>query len=463
MALPSNQHPSSDTASRPNGERSLTGRIAHRASANIKELLTGGPSGSLRLASLARPSARVGRRGRVVSVVPAFPLFSETFIVDKALRLLDQGWDVQVVARRERATQWQYFPELRARADFRARIHVAPNVETTIASLKPDVVHFEFGMMAVGQMGGATRRPWKTVVSFRGIDASAHGLDDPTRYQDVWDHADLIHVESRDMWERVRQRGCPAYKPHVLIPAAADVDTFADVTRIYTGPIGSPYRPLRILSVGRLVWKKGHPDGVAAVAELVAQGIHCEYRIAGDSRDRGAVLFAIRDHGLEDQVTLLGALPRAAIKTQMLWADVLLHPSVSEGFGIAVIEAQAAGLPVVCTDAEGLPENVVDGTTGFVVPRRNPAAMAEKLATLARDSALRQRLGTAGRTRAQTHFRLEDQARQFDEVYRRLVDIRYRAQVLSDELMAEPSPQYAPDLERLFQLEQAYSDGHRHA
>ena len=64
-------------------------------------------------------------------------------------------------------------------------------------------------------------------------------------------------------------------------------------------------------------------------------------------------------------------------------ADVLLHPAVSEGFGNAVMEAQAVEVPVVCTDADGLRENVVDGVTGLVVPRRDASALAAALERLA--------------------------------------------------------------------------------
>ena len=75
------------------------------------------------------------------------------------------------------------------------------------------------------------------------------------------------------------------------------------------------------------------------------------------------------------------------------------------------------GIPVVCTDAGGLPENVVDGVTGFIVPRRDPAALAEKLAILAEDGALRHRMGAAGRKRVETHFRMEDQLDAFEDFY----------------------------------------------
>ena len=95
----------------------------------------------------------------------------------------------------------------------------------------------------------------------------------------------------------------------------------------------------------------------------------------------------------------------------MRGADMFLHPAVSEGFGNAVMEAQAAALPVVCTDADGLRENIADGETGFAVARRDPSALAAALARLAADRDLRRRMGEAGRSRVSEHF---DPARQVD-------------------------------------------------
>jgi len=101
----------------------------------------------------------------------------------------------------------------------------------------------------------------------------------------------------------------------------------------------------------------------------------------------------------------------------MAWADVFLHAAVSEGFCNAVLEAQAMELSVVCSDAGGLAENVSDGKSGYVTPRRCPEVVAEKLALLARDPKLRQRMGQAGRQRVMTEFGLEDQVAQFEALY----------------------------------------------
>jgi colanic acid/amylovoran biosynthesis glycosyltransferase len=78
----------------------------------------------------------------------------------------------------------------------------------------------------------------------------------------------------------------------------------------------------------------------------------------------------------------------------------------------------------VCSDADGLPENVADGESGFVVSRRDPWALAEKLAVLAGDPALRRRMGQAGRERVLRCFRLEQQLAAFERLYQEVLEIR---------------------------------------
>jgi glycosyltransferase involved in cell wall biosynthesis len=254
-------------------------------------------------------------------------------------------------------------------------------------------------------------------VSFRGADLNFAQLDEPDYYREVWEEADALHVLGNDLWTRALRRGCPPEKPHVLISPAIDTDKFAPGRRDASVVAGTPERPLRILSVGRLVWKKGHEYGLRAMKLLQDRGIHFECRIVGYGDYAEAVDLARRELGLEHVVHLLGGQLPSEVSTHMKWADVLLHAAVSEGFCNAVIEAQAMELPVVCTDADGLSENVADGETGFVVPRRDAWALASKLALVAGDPNLRRQLGEAGRRRVLKRFRRADQIDAFERFY----------------------------------------------
>lgn len=408
----------------------------------------------------------MGSLPRVVLVTNAFPSASETFIVSKFLGLLQKGWDVHVACSARQAEMWTLYPQAANCPDAQGRVHpgwrsnsrvgaallllpallwclvcnpsgtvkylrngwhrlgrrVFPRfyLDAHIIALRPALLHFEFGALAVGRMHLGDLLGTKIVVSFRGYDLNYVGLEEPGYYEEVWAQADAIHLLGRDLWARAQQRGCPPEKEHALIPPAIDASAFEpaeDSTEAEGATVGTPTRPLRILSVGRLAWIKGYTYALDAVRQLRGAGVECEYRIVGDGDYRQAVGYTVRDLEIEDRVVLVGSLPRAEIIAQMRWADVFLHAAVSEGFCNAVLEAQAMQLPVVCSDAGGLPENVVDGKTGFVVPRRDPQALAERLVRLAKDPALRRRMGRAGRKRVLQHFGVADQVEAFAHLY----------------------------------------------
>ena len=395
-------------------------------------------------------------RARIAIVVAVFPARSETFITSKALGLVAAGWDVRIVCQRLDATLFAELPPA-DRETLRGRISAAwPHrpkwfaamlapvamlrcmvrrpvatvrylarggtarqlyLDAELICLAPQLIHFEFGALAAGRMETPRRIGAGSVVSFRGYDLNVVGLDDPAHYADVWERADAIHVLGEHLWRRAQERGCPPGKLHALIPPAIDTAVFDPRARSDSDLAGTTDRPFRILSVGRLDWRKGYEFGLEAVRTLLDRGIHCEYRIAGAGEFHTATAYARYQLGLVNAATLLGSRAPAAVREEMEWADVMLHPAVSEGFCNAVLEAQAMRLPVVCTSAGGLPENVVDGETGIIAPPRDPRALADALAQLAGDGALRARMGAAGRARVLECFQLQDQVAAFGGLY----------------------------------------------
>ncbi len=316
---------------------------------------------------------------RVVLVVPSFPKLSESFIVRKVAGLLGCGIDVHVVCSRSDDEEWQRFPELAEFPDIRARVHLSVPVrprwkalvrgpiavaaaavarpvsvlrygrysarhlviDSPMISLAPDIVHFEFGALAVGRMHIGELLGCKVVVSFRGYDLNFSGLEEEGYYDEVWERADVLHLLGQDLWKRAIARGCPEDKKHRLIPPAVDLEFWSGERAESNEILGTPDRPLRILSVGRLEWKKGHEYALLAVRELVELGLVCQYEIVGDGTAFESLSFARSQLGLEEVVSLQGSMGSDSVRTKMLASDVLLHSAVSEGFCNAVVEAQA--------------------------------------------------------------------------------------------------------------------------
>lgn len=398
----------------------------------------------------------------VALVVPVFPKLSETFIVNKVLGLIDRGFDIRVIVQKLDTDAWSRFPALVSRPEVMSRIVEVPDRAVVwshateawrlmrllashpglvrryvrngykavgsrvfrwlirdlwILGTNPGLLHFEFGTLSVHRAEIGKWIGCKVITSFRGYDLNYVGLESPDYYQSVWSATDAVHCLGKDLWDRAQRRGCPPDKWHVLIPPCIDAQFFSPRPRSVRGIVGTLERPLRILSVGRLDWKKGHEYALTAMRILLDRGVHAQLKIVGNGEYLEAVMFCRRQLGLERHVEVLGGAPQAEVREHMQSSDVFLHAAVSEGFCNAVLEAQAMELPVVTSDADGLGENVVDGSTGFVVRRRDPRALADRLEKLAADGELRSRIGAAGRRRVIDGFQLADQIRAFGDLY----------------------------------------------
>ena len=361
---------------------------------------------------------------RVVTIVNDFPSTLQPYLADRFMRLCARGWDAWVVCDRFDEREWARIPGLATRPELRQRVRVAggDGPRLTIAALSPQLVHIAFGSLAPPLASLCERLGCKLIVSFESYESDLVARSGV--YRPVWTVADAVHTVSEHLWRFVQRAGCPADKPHAVIPPGVDADFFHPGPRVHTDSASST-RPLRVLSVGRLHWSKGYDYGLQAIRLLQDQGLLCAYRIVGDGELRPAVEYTIDDLELRESVRLLGARSPSEIKAELLWADVLLHASVSESFGIATIEAQAMQVPVVCSDANGLPEAVANGETGLVVPRRDPEALAEGLRRLAVHPRERQRLGDAGRRRVRQQFAPDALARQYEDLYHRILAIPY--------------------------------------
>ena len=171
-------------------------------------------------------------------------------------------------------------------------------------------------------------------------------------------------------------------------------------------------------AVGRLVPVKDHVSLVEAVAMLGRDGLAPVLVIAGEGPERDAIHGRARALGLDSQVRLLGH--RTDIQTVFAALDVFVLSSRSEGLNNTILEAMAAGLPVVATRVGGADEMVIDGVTGFLVPATAPDKMADALKQLLSDLSMRLAMGQAGRARAETEFDLDRTLLKYERMYTEL-------------------------------------------
>jgi glycosyltransferase involved in cell wall biosynthesis len=186
----------------------------------------------------------------------------------------------------------------------------------------------------------------------------------------------------------------------------------ADFTRLLEAP--APPRAvngtLRVLGVGRLVAKKGFDVLVDACAELERRGVPFEALIVGQDDKHGAVVgAAIRRHGLDGRVRLPGPVSQTELLAEYRRATVLcmpcrLLPDDRDGIPNVLVEAMAAGAPVVASAVSGIPELITDGVNGLTVAPEDPEALADALIRLHHDRALAARLAEAGRATVRERF-----------------------------------------------------------
>lgn len=124
----------------------------------------------------------------------------------------------------------------------------------------------------------------------------------------------------------------------------------------------------------------------------------------------------IERHGLSDRIIFTGH--RKDIASILKEIDVLVFPTISgEGFSRVVLEAMAAGKPVIATDDAGNPEAVIDGVTGYIVPVKDPMALADRINELIEDKEKRGEMGSAGRKRVEEFFTIEKNVKKIQDLY----------------------------------------------
>lgn len=216
-----------------------------------------------------------------------------------------------------------------------------------------------------------------------------------------------------------------------LVPAARDKIVLSRRGLPALPPL-EPMRPLgdpvRLLSVGRLVPKKGQDRQIEAVRLLRDAGVACELRIAGDGPLRAGLERQVTRLGLEDRVRLLGALSPERVTAEYRRADFFVHSGIvdaegdRDGLPNVVPEAMAHGVPVISSDTPGVIEAVKHGQTGWIAPHATPAALAEGVRRLVGDDALRGRLRAGAHAWVAENFLVEKNARRLAEAFRGAVE-----------------------------------------
>jgi D-inositol-3-phosphate glycosyltransferase len=297
----------------------------------------------------------------------------------------------------------------------------------------PDVVHAHYWMSGVAAVRGARGRVpvVQTYHALGTVKRRYQGRADTSAPQRTGIEAALGHSCARvlatcaDEVRELAAMGVPPDRVRV-VPCGVDTEHFApaaDAAR----DANAPYR---LLSVGRLVPRKGFDRAIRALADIPG----AELLIAGGPS--GALLFAdpeaerlrkiAAEYGVSDRVRLLGAVSHEEMPALMSGADLVLSTPQYEPFGIVPIEAMACRTPVVATAVGGQLDTVVDGENGVLVPAteaEDGGRLARAVRELLADPVRRESYGAAGRARALSHYTWRHTAEGVERVYREVAPV----------------------------------------
>jgi len=242
---------------------------------------------------------------------------------------------------------------------------------------KPDVFHLQWAK-SLEDWIWLQEFGVKIILSLRGTHITISPIANATlasKYKQLFPKVDAFHSVSNSVSNEAKQYGANPAKTKV----------------IYSGlnPEKMPFmintsenKSLKILSIGRSHWVKGYSYALEACALLKKDNFDFQYTIIGADKEE-ELLFQRAQLDLESQVYFEKSIPFETIINKIHQADILLLSSVEEGIANVVLEAMALGTIVISTNCGGMDEVITDGQNGFLVPIRNPKAMADKIKNVA--------------------------------------------------------------------------------
>ena len=288
---------------------------------------------------------------------------------------------------------------------------------------QPSLIHAHFGIEGVSALGLAMHLKVPLVTTFHGFDAT---LKTPAMLTSpAWFRYPLLR-------RRLAREG------HLFLCASSFIrqkllETGFPESRTHTHYIGVDCRTiqprvhleeqLRILHVARLVEVKGTRYLLRAFARVARSHDLVRLLIIGDGPLRRPLQALAASLGVGDRVEFLGALPHAEVLASMRKAAMLVLPGIrtatgrEEGLGMVLLEAAATGVPIIGSRVGGIPECIVDGKTGFLVPERDEEALTARMGELLADPERRRAMGAAGRALVEDRFDIDRQTAALENFY----------------------------------------------
>lgn len=302
---------------------------------------------------------------------------------------------------------------------------IVPSVRKLVKEIQPDIVnaHYASGYGTTARLVG--HHPWLLSVWGSDIYEFPHKTQlHKWLVQKNIKTADKVASTSYCMADETRAL-CPQVKDIAITPFGVDMffnnDSETDLSKHNNKII--------IGTVKTMSPKYGIDTLIEAYAivvnslktNLLFNGKKLELRLVGGGEQTSELVALASRLGVADSVTFVGQVPHTKVFSELRKIDIYVGLSRMESFGVAIIEAGAAGLPVVVSDAGGLPEVTVEGKTGFVVPREDPLAAARAIEKLVLDPKLRREMGRAGMEHVSKNYSWDECIKTMLKVYKETI------------------------------------------
>ncbi|MDE2215718.1 MAG: glycosyltransferase [Planctomycetota bacterium] len=289
---------------------------------------------------------------------------------------------------------------------------------------KACLIHAHFGPQGVAMIPLKQYLKLPLITTFYGYDVTQLPREEVwnNAYQRLFKEGDLFLVEGNNMKQSLKNIGCPAEKikiQHIGI----DVEKFQFRERIF-----HPDGKIIILFCGRFVEKKGLIYALKALNLLIHKHPHIEFRIIGDGILRNDIETFVNENNLNQHVSFLGYQPHRVFAEELKKAHIYIQPSVTAqngdsegGAPTTLLEAQATGIPVLSSYHADIPEVVINGKSGFLVPERDADVLAERLEYLINHPEQWPSMGREGRRHVERNYNIYEEVENLEHVYNTLV------------------------------------------
>ncbi len=403
---------------------------------------------------------------KIAFIVNGFPSLSETFILNQVTGLLDMGYDVEIFAqfnpneskihsdveKYRLMERVHYFnpPYSKIKRTLKAICLIAANFYKGPAKILKslnifkygkealslnslyriipfldknfDIIHCHFGFSGItGAYLKDIKVSGKIITTFYGYDLSSAITDNKSIiYKNLIRKGDLFLPICDYFKRKLINLECGEEKI-IIHQVGIDFQKFKFLERKL-----QPEGVIKILTIARLVEKKGHIYAIKAIKKVIEKHKNIQYFIVGNGPLKEKLEAQVSEAGIKQYVDFAESVNQDECMSLYQEAHIFVLPSVTsdngdqEGTPVVLMEAQATGLPVISTYHSGIPEIVIDGKSGFLVPEKDVNALTEKLDYLIEHPEIRDEMGKAGRKYIEEKFDIKNLNQKLVKIYESL-------------------------------------------